>query len=97
MLKRSVMSELQEWKKNKTKQALLIMGARQVGKTTAVREFARDNYESVAEVNFYANGNAAAVLSAATDLNDLLFRLSIIPEAFFKPGYSRNARICLPG
>lgn len=86
MLKRSVMSELQEWKKNKTKQALLIMGARQVGKTTAVREFARDNYESVAEVNFYANGNAAAVLSAATDLNDLLFRLSIISDAEMIPG-----------
>ena len=86
MLRRSVMGELEEWKKNKTKQGLLVMGARQVGKTTIIREFARNNYESMAEINFYANKNAVDVLSSSTDLDDLLFKLSIISDTEIIPG-----------
>ena len=37
MPQRSAMRLLYEWKKTKTQQALMITGARQVGKTTLIR------------------------------------------------------------
>jgi predicted AAA+ superfamily ATPase len=37
MLKRKIISQLEEWKNNHSYEALLIKGARQVGKTTIVR------------------------------------------------------------
>lgn len=46
MLKRKINDKLNAWKKNKDRLPLVIEGARQVGKTTAVREFAKNNYET---------------------------------------------------
>ena len=70
MLQRTALGQLCDWKRTKTQQALMIMGARQVGKTTLVREFARREYESIAEVNFYGNALAVQTLSAAVDVDD---------------------------
>ncbi len=52
MLKRKIISQLEEWKNNHSHEALLIKGARQVGKTTIVRAFAKDNYTHFVEINF---------------------------------------------
>ena len=40
------------------KKALLITGARQVGKTYIIREFAKNNFESLIEINFLENKDA---------------------------------------
>jgi len=47
MLKRKIISQLEEWKNNHFHEALLIKGARQVGKTTIVRAFAKANYRLI--------------------------------------------------
>ena len=52
MLKRKVLDKLESWYKSGHKKAPLIFGARQVGKTTAVREFAKRHYAHFIEVNF---------------------------------------------
>lgn len=53
MLKRKIYDDLLEWKKNRSKtKALLIMGARQVGKSTIARYFGKHNYKQVIEINF---------------------------------------------
>lgn len=41
MFKRQVITELEKWRMNKSRKPLVIRGARQVGKTTLVHEFAR--------------------------------------------------------
>jgi len=41
MFKRQVITELEKWRLNKSRKPLVIRGARQVGKTTLVHEFAR--------------------------------------------------------
>lgn len=46
-MKRKIYSELLEWKqKYSTKEALLIEGARRIGKSYIVEEFARNEYRS---------------------------------------------------
>lgn len=52
MLKRKIINELEAWKRTIANKALLIKGARQVGKTTVVRQFAKANYKKFVEINF---------------------------------------------
>jgi hypothetical protein len=51
MLNRKVVSQIEEWYQNGCRKALLLTGARQVGKTTSVREFAKQHYTHFVEVN----------------------------------------------
>ena len=52
MLQRKIQNKLEEWYKSGHYKAPLLYGARQVGKTTAVREFANRHYKHFVEVNF---------------------------------------------
>ena len=47
MLERKIMFKLLAWKEKKNKMALVIKGARQVGKTFIIDKFARENYKKV--------------------------------------------------
>jgi predicted AAA+ superfamily ATPase len=46
------MSELKKWRSAKDRKPLLLEGARQVGKTYLLQEFGRNEYDSVAYINF---------------------------------------------
>lgn len=46
------MHRLKTWKLSARRKPMLVMGARQVGKTTLLREFGRDAYDNVVELNF---------------------------------------------
>ncbi len=72
MLKRKIYSDLLEWKSSsKGKTALLIEGARRVGKTTIVEAFGRQEYESYMLIDFaFANDD---IQNLFLDLNDLDF------------------------
>ncbi len=51
-MKRSIFHKLKEWKNNPRRKPLILMGARQVGKTWAMREFGRQEFAKVAYVRF---------------------------------------------
>ncbi len=51
-LKRKVDSFLLAWKSSPDRLPLIIRGARQVGKTEAIRHFAQTNYQQIVEINF---------------------------------------------
>jgi len=89
MLKRKACDSISEWKRTKTTQALLITDARQVGKTTAVREFATHAYDVLAEINFLDNKTAQETVSHATDADDLSLRLSVLSEKELVPDRTR--------
>lgn len=55
--------------------ALLLTGARQVGKTYAVRKFAR-SFKHFVEINFVEHPEAVEIFKNATDSQDILLRLS---------------------
>lgn len=46
IFKRKIYSRMLEWKKRDGATALLIEGARRIGKSTIVEEFAKNEYES---------------------------------------------------
>ena len=49
---RTIQTELLRWKDAPTRRPLLLRGARQVGKTYAVRQFAQASFDNVVELNF---------------------------------------------
>ena len=52
MFRRKIYDHMLEWKRGEGSTALLIEGARRVGKTTVVREFARNEYRSHILIDF---------------------------------------------
>ena len=57
MLNRKINAELERFYADPSGKALLLTGARQVGKTFSVREFGRSRYEVFVEFNFIKNGS----------------------------------------
>lgn len=85
MISRKIEKELQRFHDTHEKKALLITGARQVGKTFIIREFGKQ-YESFVEINFYENKAALSLFENAQSSEDLLLRLSALANAPLVPG-----------
>ena len=75
MLKRKVYYQLLQWKEKQAKKCLIISGARQVGKTTIVREFSK-NYTSFIELNFLESPSLKSIFSGDLDVETLIANLS---------------------
>lgn len=86
MLERKITKELETFYTGENRKALLITGARQVGKTYIIREFGRKNFDSFVEINFIENKPARELFMNATGSRDLLLRLSAIAEQPLIPG-----------
>ena len=76
MLKRKVLDKLDEWYINGAKKVLLINGARQVGKTTAVRLFSQKHYKNYIEINFVKNPVAIEAFEGNLDTATIVANLS---------------------
>ena len=50
-MKRKIYKKLIEWKENCMKKPLMIIGARQVGKTYIINEFCKNEFENVIQIN----------------------------------------------
>ena len=79
MFKRKIYSKMQEWKKDSDgKTALLIEGARRIGKSTVVEEFAKNEYESYILIDFArASKETKELFEDVSDLNFLFLRLQL--------------------
>lgn len=85
MLKRKIDVFLEEWK-NREHNPLIIKGARQIGKTTSIMEFAKKNYESVIEINFISNPEYIQIFKGGFDVDSVVLELSILnPNLKFIP------------
>ena len=78
MLKRKIVNNLEEWHKDPLKKALLLKGARQVGKTTTVREFAKNNYTYFVEINFEKFPLAKQAFDGNLDAETIISKLSLM-------------------
>lgn len=80
VFKRKLYNKMLEWKREfDGKTALLIKGARRVGKSTLVEEFAKNEYESYILIDFsIASKEVNALFSDLSDLNYLFLRLQMI-------------------
>lgn len=76
---RKIKQKLIDWYKNSNK-ALMITGARQVGKTYIIRDFLKENVENeyYVEFNLFENEKAKETIENSKTSEDLIFRLSAL-------------------
>ena len=76
-MQRKILQFLQNWKQNPNRKPLIIQGARQVGKTWAMKHFGEQSFEQVAYINFDNNSRMKTLFSGDYDINRLILGLKI--------------------
>ena len=71
---------------NNSKMALMLTGARQVGKTNAFRRLAKRMFEHYIEINFIENADAKQIFLGTQSAKDILLRLSAFTDEPLVPG-----------
>lgn len=98
-LSRKIDSDLSMWRQEKLSKPLLIRGARQVGKSTAVRELSKQ-FEYFLELNFEEQISARTLFDGDLDPMELSQNLSILFNTPIIPGktllFFDEVQACVP-
>ena len=80
LFKRKMYDRLLKWKRERNgESAILIQGARRIGKSTVAEEFARNEYESYILIDFaIAPAEVQELFNDISDLNYIFLRLQLI-------------------
>jgi len=85
IFKRKIYDKMREWKENRDgKTALLIKGARRVGKSTIAEEFARNEYETYIKIDFS---------NVSTEINNLFNDMSDLNYFFLQLQFFTNIQL----
>ncbi len=86
-LRRKIDSYLIEWKNSKDKMPLIIKGARQIGKTDAIENFAKNNYKYFVEINFALQKEYKNIFDNGFSVDNIINSISMINNDYiFVPG-----------
>jgi predicted AAA+ superfamily ATPase len=86
MLRRKINDQLLVWKNNPDHMSLLVKGARQVGKTYSIKQFADKNYQHQVYLNFEENPGYKAIFDGDLDIETLIKQISLrVPLAKLVP------------
>ncbi|MCD8196728.1 MAG: AAA family ATPase [Lachnospiraceae bacterium] len=86
MLGRNAYKRLENWKNSKSKKALCIIGARQIGKTTLIEEFGKANYEYFVELNFVTDIDAHKIFDGDLNADTVIEGLTAYKMQRMEPG-----------
>ncbi len=92
IFKRKIYDRIVDWKHSSNgKTALLIKGARRVGKSTIVKEFAKKEYKSYIFIDF--SRASAEIMDLFNDMNDLNFFFFRLQQLFGVTLYQRESLV----
>lgn len=87
LLKRKIDKYLIDWKNSQDKKPLIVKGARQIGKTESIRNFAKNNYKSVIEINFVLQKQFKDIFNDGFEVDTIIKNISLRnPNLEFIPG-----------
>lgn len=86
MLKRVIYDKLIRWKESENRRAFCIIGARQTGKTTIIREFGKENYKYFVEINFVTDKDAEKIFDDSLDADTIIENLTAFKMQKMEPG-----------
>ena len=87
MLKRKIYDELLRWKNKKSKECLLVQGARQIGKTFIIEKLGKDNYASYIYLNFYKNPEHKEIFEGSLEPEEIYKKISLyVKDVHFVSG-----------
>lgn len=79
-MKRKIKDKISRFLREESKKALLVTGARQIGKTYIIRECLKEQFSSIVEINFVENEAAKRIFAEFKDTRDILLRLSAVAD-----------------
>lgn len=86
MLERKITKTLIDWKKEEKKPCLLVRGARQVGKTYIIDNFAKNNYKNYIYINFELMPEYKKIFEGNLDIKTLIMKLEVtFPDKRIEP------------
>lgn len=86
-LKRKIDIYLKEWKNSKNRKPLIIKGARQIGKTTSIEKFGRENYKSFVEINYISMPQYKQIFQDGYTTENIIKNISLLNSEYkFIPG-----------
>lgn len=86
-LTRKIDRFLTDWRSDPNRKPLIVKGARQIGKTEAIRHFARDAYKSVVEINFALKKQYKTIFDNGFEVDTILRNISLYdPDLVFPEG-----------
>ena len=86
-LKRKIDDFLIKWKNDSSKLPLIVKGARQIGKTDAIENFAKNNYKNVVEINFALQKQYKSIFDDGFEVDTIIRNISLInPNFVFESG-----------
>jgi len=74
---RLIIDDLIKWKNKKDRKPLVVMGARQVGKTWIMKKFGELYYDKIAYISFYNNNRMINVFEDDYDIDRIITNLNI--------------------
>lgn len=77
-MKRKVDLYLKAWKENKDRKPLIIKGARQIGKTHSIEQFAYRNYKCVVEINFVEQEQYKSIFDQGFEVDVIIKNISLL-------------------
>ena len=87
LLKRKIDKYLTEWKNNPDRMPLIVKGARQIGKTESIRNFANKNYKNVIEINFILQKQYKDIFDDGFEVDTIIKNITLRnPNLEFIPG-----------
>lgn len=87
LLKRKIDSYLKKWKEDNDRKPLIVKGARQIGKTSSIRAFAKQHYNNVIEINFVFQKKFKRLFDDGYEVDSILKNISLMePSWKFVPG-----------
>lgn len=76
-LKRKIDNYLIEWKNSNNKLPLIIKGARQIGKTNAIRNFGKNNYKTFVEINFALQPQFKTIFEEGFEIDNIIKNITL--------------------
>ena len=76
-INRNIYNDLDKWKVSKNRHPLLIRGARQVGKSYSIRQWAKHNFENFLEVNLEEQVSLRSVFQKDLSVDQLILNLEL--------------------
>ncbi len=76
-LKRKIDKYLIEWKNDSNKLPLIVKGARQIGKTNAIRNFGKNNYKVFIEINFALNPEFKSIFNKSFNVDEIMKEITL--------------------
>ena len=87
LLKRKIDNYLIEWKQNPDRKPLIVKGARQIGKTESIRNFAKKYYQNEVYINFVLQKQYKDIFDDGFEVDSIIKNISLRnPDLEFVPG-----------